>query len=125
MIRLIWSASVHIRYFMRRYMPTNIALDTIRTRRGLKWGLPAMLLTLPYLYAASFCLQLIETGAPSWLHLIVLVCIWNAMKFFWIGPISLFLLARERIREATAARHVKVNDAATAEHPGPLAGAHT
>ena len=56
MIRLIWSASVHIRYFMRRYMPTNVALDAIRTRRGLKWGLPAMLLTLPYFYAASFCL---------------------------------------------------------------------
>ncbi|WP_420734298.1 hypothetical protein [Brevibacterium luteolum] len=125
MIRLIWSASVHIRYFMRRYMPTNIALDAIRTRRGLKWGLPAMLLTLPYLYAASFCLQLIETGAPGWLHLIVLVCIWNAMKFFWIGPISLFLLTRERIREATTARRVKVNDAGTVERPGPLAGAHT
>lgn len=115
MIRLIWSASVHIRYFMRRYMPTNIALNAIRTRRGLKWGLPAMLLTLPYLYAASICLQLIETGAPGWLHLIVLVCIWNAMKFFWIGPISLFLLTRERIHEATTD---------TAGQPRRLAGAH-
>lgn len=115
MIRLIWSASVHIRYFMRRYMPTNIALDAIRTRRGLKWGLPAMLLALPYLYAASFCHQLIETGAPGWLHLIVLVCIWNAMKFFWIGPISLFLLTRERIHEATTD---------PAGQPRRLAGAH-
>ncbi|MDR5713150.1 hypothetical protein, partial [Nesterenkonia flava] len=75
MIRLIWSASVHIRYFMRRYMPTNIALDAIRTRRGLKWGLPAMLLILPYLYAASFCLQLIETGAPGWLRVIGHKCV--------------------------------------------------
>ena len=125
MIRLIWSASVHIRYFMRRYLPTNITLDAIRTRRGLKWGLPAMLLTLPYLYAASFCTRLIEAGAPGWLHLIVVVCIWNALKFFWIGPISLFLLARERIREAAVARRVKANDAGTVEHPSPLAGAHT
>lgn len=124
MIRLIWSASVHIRYFMRRYMPTNIALDAIRTRRGLKWGLPAMLLTLPYLYAASICHQLIETGAPGWLHLIVLVCIWNAMKFFWIGPISLFLLVRERIRGATAARRTEPAPTDTAEQPGQLAGAH-
>ncbi|TLP95184.1 hypothetical protein FEF26_10450 [Nesterenkonia salmonea] len=124
MIRLIWNASVHIRYFIRRYMPTNIALDAIRTRRGLKWGLPAMLLTLPYLYAASFCLQLIETGAPGWLHLIVLVCIWNAMKFFWIGPISLVLLIRERIREATAARRIEAAPTGSAEQPGQLAGAH-
>ena len=70
MIRLIWSASVHIGYFMRRYMPTNNVLDAIRTRRGLKWGFPAMLLTLSYLYVASFCVQLIEAGAPGWLHLI-------------------------------------------------------
>ncbi|GAB3844915.1 hypothetical protein [Nesterenkonia populi] len=124
MIRLIWSASVHIRYFMRRYMPTNIALDAIRTRRGLKWGLPAMLLTLPYLHAATFCLQLIEAGAPGWLHLIVLVCIWNAMKFFWIGPISLFLLARERIREATTARHTEPVTTNTAGRSGQLSGAH-
>lgn len=125
MIRLIWSASVHIRYFMRRYMPTNIALDAIRTRRGLKWGLPAMLLALPYLYAASFCLQLIETGAPGWLHLIVLVCIWNALKFFWIGPISLVLLIRERIREATAARHTEPDATETVERSSLLAGTST
>lgn len=36
MIRLLWAASV--RTFLRRYMPTNILLDLIRTRRGLKWA---------------------------------------------------------------------------------------
>lgn len=40
MFRLLWTASVHTRYYLRRYMPTNIALDAIRTRRGLKWGVP-------------------------------------------------------------------------------------
>lgn len=53
MFRLLWIASVRMRYFMRRYMPTNILLDLIRSRRGLKWGLPAMLLALPYLYLES------------------------------------------------------------------------
>lgn len=42
---------------------THIALDIICIRGGLKWLLPAMLLILPYVYVASFCLQLIETGA--------------------------------------------------------------
>lgn len=35
MIRLLWALSTRIRYYLRRYMPTNIALDAIRTRRGL------------------------------------------------------------------------------------------
>lgn len=37
---------------MRRWMPTNIVLDLIRTREGLKFGVPAMLLAIPYLLAA-------------------------------------------------------------------------
>ncbi|HWL59639.1 MAG TPA: hypothetical protein VNQ48_02010 [Microbacteriaceae bacterium] len=52
MIRLLMIASIHIRDFMRRYMPSNILLDLIRTRRGLKWGIPAMLLAIPYFAVA-------------------------------------------------------------------------
>lgn len=40
MLRLLWAVSVRTRYFLQRYMPTNILLDLIRTRRGLKWGVP-------------------------------------------------------------------------------------
>jgi hypothetical protein len=65
MFRLIWIGSVYTRYFLRRYMPTNILLELIRTRGGLKWGVPAMLLALPYLYVASFLTVLIEDGAPG------------------------------------------------------------
>ena len=49
MIRLLWTASAEVRYFLRRYMPSNVLLDLIRTRKGLKWGMPAMLLAGPYL----------------------------------------------------------------------------
>ena len=31
MIRLLWALSAQARYYLRRYMPTNIALDAIRT----------------------------------------------------------------------------------------------
>src|SRR5690625_5802098 len=85
MIRLIWAVSVKTRYFLRRYMPTNILLDAIRTRRGLKWGIPAMLLAVPYLLIANVCVQLIEDGAPRWLHLAVLWAIWNMLKMLSIG----------------------------------------
>ena len=110
MIRLIWTVSVHTRYFLRRYMPTSILLDAIRTRRrGLKWGIPAMLLVIPYLLIANFCVELVEHGAPGWLHLIVLWAIWNMLKMLWIGPVSAVLLIRARVRESVTARRERAS----------------
>ncbi|WP_308468886.1 sulfate permease [Rathayibacter soli] len=99
MLRLLWALSVRARYILRRYMPTNILLDLIRTRRGLKWGLPAMLLAAPYLLAASICTNLIADGGPGWLNLLVVLFVWNGVKFLVFGPISLILLARALIAE--------------------------
>lgn len=105
MIRQLWTLSVHTRAFLRRYMPTNILLDAIRSRRGLKWGIPAMFLAAPYLLAASICTTLIaDDDAPGWLNLLALLCLWNAMKFVIFGPVSLVLLIRVRIREMLARR---------------------
>lgn len=107
MLRLLWALSASIRYYLRRYMPTNIALDAIRTRRGLKWGVPAMLLAAPYLLAASICTNFIADGGPGWLNVIVLLFIWNAMKFLIMGPVSLVLLARANIQEAVERRRIR------------------
>lgn len=108
MIRLLWALSVRTRYFLRRYMPTNILLDLIRSRRGLKWGIPAMLLAAPYLLAASICTDLIADGAPGWLNILVILFIWNAMKFLIMGPVSLALLVRVRVQEAAARRRMRL-----------------
>ena len=101
MLRLIWAASIHARDFLHRYMPTNIVLDKLRTRRGLQWGMSAMLLAIPYLAVANIMTILIDRGAPGWFHLLVLLCIWNAFKFLVMGPVSVVLLVRAR----TAERH--------------------
>ncbi|MGV1006411.1 MAG: hypothetical protein ACOYEV_16960 [Candidatus Nanopelagicales bacterium] len=103
MIRLLWNASIHVRGFLRRYMPTNILLDAIRTRRGLKWGVPAMLLAVAYLILASICTDLISVGGPGWLNLLVLLFLWNTLKFILIGPVSFVLLIRARLRERKVA----------------------
>lgn len=63
-------------------MPTDVLLDLSRPRRDLKWGIPQMLLAVPYL--------------------LVLLFIWNAMTFALMGPLSLVLLVRARIQEAAA-----------------------
>lgn len=83
-------------------MPSNIMLDRIRTRRGLLWGAPAMMLALPYLAVAYWCNTLIEDGGPGWLNIIVLLGIWNAFKMLAIGPISLLMLVAVRLQERRA-----------------------
>jgi hypothetical protein len=93
MFRLLWIASIHTRAFMRRYMPSNIILDRVRTRRGLKWGPLAMLLAVPYAAAAYWLTEFIDAGGPAWLRLVILVCLWSAFKMLWIGPASLLALA--------------------------------
>ena len=105
MIRLIWNLSIRTRLFLRTWMPTNILLDAIRTRRrGLKWGIPAMLLAIPYLLIANVCVELVEQGGPGWLHLVVLWAIWNMLKMLWIGPVSVLLLIGARLRERVERR---------------------
>lgn len=99
MFRLLWIASIHTRTFMRRYMPSNIIFDRVRTRRGLKWGPLAMLLAVPYIAVAYWLTVLIGTGGPGWFYLFVFICLWSAFKMLWIGPVSLILLARTRLIE--------------------------
>ena len=107
MLRLIWNTSTRIRTFMRVWMPTNILLDALRTRRGLRWGIPAMLLSVGYFAIAYWCTTLIADGGPGWLHLVVLVCIWNALKMGVIGPVSVVLLVRARAKERQARKRAE------------------
>lgn len=105
MIRLTWNLSQKIAPILRAWLPTNVLRDAIRTRRGLKWGLPCMLLAAPYFYAAAICRALIEDGGPGWLHLLVILCIWNTFKMLWIGPVSFTKLIRLRLQERADFRH--------------------
>ena len=79
MFRLLWSLSIRVRLFLRTYMPTNILLDALRTRRGLKWGVPAMLIAAPYLLGAWLLTVWIADGGPGWLNLLVLLFICYAV----------------------------------------------
>ncbi|WP_174845360.1 sulfate permease [Cryobacterium sp. Hh11] len=91
-------------FFLRRFMPTAIVIDAINTRRGLKWGVPAMLLAGPYAFSALFCRAQVDAGGPGWLNLLVILCLWNTLKLLLVGPISLVKLMAVRVREAVARR---------------------
>lgn len=105
MFRLIVNLTSRVRWFLRCYAPSNIALDAIRTRRGHKWGIPAALVLVPaYLYAASLITTLIERGGPGWLNLVVLTLIWSALKFAVMAPVSVGLLIRACLAERSPRR---------------------
>lgn len=111
----LWNLSIKTRVFLRRVMPTNILLDKIRTRRGLKWGIPAMLVGAAYIFAAAMCITLIDHGWSPWLYLAFALLLWNGLTFLLMGPVSLFLLIRVRIHEATARRRARQHQAQQTE----------
>lgn len=111
MFGFAWGVAARTHYFLRRFMPTNILLDALHTRRGLKWGVAAMLLAIPYGLAAVYCAGLVEAGGPGWLSLLALLFVWNALKVLVAGPATLIRLVsvcrgegRARCREAISTR---------------------
>ena len=58
-----------------------------------------MLLAGPYFLLAVWFVHLIDTGGPGWLHLLVLLAIWNGFKMLWLGPLGIAWLLRARLAE--------------------------
>jgi len=107
MFALILGLTARSYYALRRFMPTNLVFDAIHTRRGLKWGVPAMLLAVPYVFALAMCVGLVEAGGSGWLNVLALLFAWNALKFLGAGPITLVRLLRVRGREGQAGRRAR------------------
>ena len=99
MFQLLIAFVSRIYAFFQRSMPTNILIRATHTRRGLKWGVPAMLLAVVYGVIAAVLAQWVAGGGPGWVNLLVLLCLWNALKFVVNGPITVVRLARVRARE--------------------------
>jgi hypothetical protein len=94
MIALMCNLSVALRRFLRTYMPSNVAIDLLRTRRGLKWALPVALIMVPaYLFASAMASAGVGDSGLGWLNVLVLMFCWNAMKFAWLGVLFLPRLA--------------------------------
>jgi hypothetical protein len=99
MFQLLIAFVSRIYAFFQRSMPTNILIRATHTRRGLKWGAPSMLLAGVYIVIAAALAQLMAGGGPGWINLLVLVCLWNALKFVINGPVTLVRLVRVRAYE--------------------------
>jgi len=86
-----------------RWYPSNLAIAWLRTRRGLKWAWPAMLIATPGYLAVSYWLAaLVRDGAPGWVAVFACIAFVSAMKFVVFAPISLLHLARAKWAERRA-----------------------
>lgn len=96
LFQLLFQRLANTHAFLREYAPTNRLVARLRTRRGLKWGVPAMLIGVAYMYAAAICTGILDRGGPGWLNLLALAFFWNGLKFLLIGPINLIDLVHAR-----------------------------
>lgn len=87
MFQLLIAFVSRIYSFFQQSMPTNILIRATHTRHGLKWGVPAMLQVV-YIVIAAALAQWVVGGALGWINLLVLLCLWNALKFLVNGPIT-------------------------------------
>ena len=89
MLALLWNLSAAIRGYLRFYMPTNRALDWLRTPRGLKWAVPvAAVVTPAYLYAMSVAAVIAAWPGLGWMNVLVILFLWNALKFAWVAVLA-------------------------------------
>lgn len=99
MLTALWNLSPAIRGYLRFYMPTNRAVDWLRTPRGLKWAIPVALVATPaYLGLTVLAIQGAARPGFGWLNALVLLFYWNASKFAWIAVLSSALLLRRAVR---------------------------
>lgn len=101
MLIVLWNLSAAIRGYLRFYMPTNRAVDWLRSPRGLKWAIPVALVATPaYLGLTAVCIQLAVRPGLGWLNVLVCLFYWNTLKFTALGIVSPFALLARRLRGA-------------------------
>ena len=98
MLTALWDLSAAIRGYLRFYMPTNRAVDWLRSPRGLKWAIPVALVATPaYLGLTALAIQGAARPGLGWLNVLVFLFFWNAMKFTWMAVLSPLLMIRDHI----------------------------
>lgn len=107
MLTMLWNLSAAIRGYLRFYMPTNRAIDWLRTPRGLKLAVPVALFATPaYLGLTALAIEFAARPGLGWLNVLVFLFFWNATKFAWVTVLSPLLVVREAARRHRERRTV-------------------
>lgn len=98
---LLWRTVATIHGYVLAYAPSNIAIAHLRSRRGVKWAIPAALVAVPApLYVAWLMTVLVDHGVTHWLLLLTLVCFIDACKFGALALLAPRMLMRARLTRA-------------------------
>jgi len=98
--------------FCQRWMPSNVLVRRVRTRAGLRWGIPLVLLGLLYAVAAFVCATLAQHTGIGWWDLGFLLGFWNALKLVGNGLYAtVVLLPVARLRERRPSHRLRSDDA--------------
>ena len=101
MLSVCFRLAAAIHGYLAFYMPSNRAVDWLRTPRGLKWAIPvALVATAAYLFAMSVCMTAIDRAGPGYLNVLVMLFAWNTIKFAALGIVAPFAVLAGRLTGA-------------------------
>ena len=107
MLTALWHLSAAIRGYLRFYMPTNRAVDWLRTPHGLKWAIPVAVVATPaYVGLTALAIQLAARPGLGFLNVLVFLFFWNAAKFGWMAVLSLPLMVRNAVAQRAMNRAI-------------------
>ncbi len=105
MLGFIVSGVASVVATLNRYVPSlRLVQQIVHRRDGHKWGVPAMLLAVPYFLVANIFKGILEDGGHALFSMPLLWCLVMGIVFLALGPISLVLLFVARVREAMPQR---------------------
>ncbi|PZR02987.1 MAG: hypothetical protein DI536_36540 [Archangium gephyra] len=109
MITLCFTIVAKIIWFCQTFFPSNIALRYFRRRDRLKWGVPVGVVGAAVYYGLYLLLSTgyQQWGWHSWAHIASIPVVISMLKFILFMPVSLALLFRARVREASLARRMR------------------
>ena len=105
MLVLLWNVSAAVRGYLRFYMPTNRALDWLRSPRGFKWAIPVAVVAVPvFLFGMGMASVVAQRPGLGWINVLVVLLFWNALKFAWLAVLAPLTSLRPMLaRKARAA----------------------
>ncbi|GAA1628534.1 hypothetical protein [Leucobacter chromiireducens] len=113
MLNFIVSGFANVVATLNRHLPSLRLIQRVVHRRDShKWGVPAMLLAVPYFLLANVFKVILEDGGHALFSLPLLWCLVMGIVFLALGPISLVLLFAARAREVMTQRrraHSRMN----------------
>ena len=103
MLSVRLAATAHA--YLDSYAPTSILIRTLRTTEAQRLALPvSAVLVIAYGLLGAWLTSTIDSGGPSWLNPLALLCAWNMIKFAWVAVASSAVSARRVIAHSVRSR---------------------